>query len=117
MDTIKIYYDERNETYLNLINSNDYSEEDIKNAFSKSLREVRTHSGLSLKVVSEKTNIPLATISAYENGTRTPSFIFAMKLTAFFGATVEDFIIYGLNEELNGFPDIFTLYDISRGNP
>lgn len=116
MDTIKTYYDERNETYLNLINSNDYTEEELKNAFAKSLREVRIYSGLSQKSVSEKTNIPLATISAYENGTRTPSFILAMKLAAFFGATVNDFVFYGVNEEMGNYPDIFTLYDISRGN-
>lgn len=115
MDIIETIYDERNNSYLNLINNNDYTEEELKNAFAKSLKEIRVYSELSQKVVSEKTNIPLATISAYENGTRTPSFIFAMKIAAFFGATIESFILNGLGENLNGYPDIFTLYDHSRG--
>ena len=115
MDIIKTYYDERNEVFLNLINNNHYTEEELKNAFAKSLREIRVYSELSQKAVSEQTNIPLATISAYENGTRTPSFIFAMKLAGFFGATIGDFIISGLDEDLNGYPDIFALYDFSRG--
>ncbi len=115
MNTFKTYYDDRNNEFLTFINNSDYTEEEIKNAFAKSLKEVRSHSGLSLKTVSEKTNIPLATISAYENGTRIPSFILAMKLAGFFGATIEDFVYNGLNENIENYPDLLTLYDYSRG--
>ena len=115
MSNIKTFYDERNNNFFTLINNNDYTEEEIKNAFAQSLKEVRSYSGLSLKAVSEKTGIPLATISAYENGTRIPSFILAMKITAFFGATIEDFVYNGLNETIENYPDILTLYDFSRG--
>lgn len=111
MDTL---FDLKDNEFIAIGKKQAYSEEDIKTAFMKSLKEIREYANLSLKELSLKTQIPIATLSAYENGTRTPSFIFAIKICAFFGSTLESFILNGLNESTE-YGDIFTHYDYSRG--
>lgn len=101
---------------ITFANSNKiYEEKEIKTAFAKSLKEIRAYAKLSLKTVAEAIKIPVATISAYENGTRIPSFFFAMKIAAFYGSTIEDFVLNGLDETIECGGDIFTKYDFSRG--
>ena len=112
---METYFDIKDGDLVAFAGKKVYTEEEIKHSFAKALRDIRQYSELSLKTISEKTKIPLATISAYENETRIPSFITAMRLAAFFGSNLEDFLIHGLNAE-NEYADIFARYDFSRGN-
>jgi len=76
--------------------------------FADNLRELRNYCHLSLNALAELVDIPNQTISSYENKTHTPSMIQAMKLTSYFGLTVEEFILCGLDS----YPyDITELYE------
>ena len=76
--------------------------------FSDNLRELRKYCGLSLVELSLKVDIPNQTLSSYENKTHIPSLIQALKLAAYFGLTVEEFILCGLDN----YPyDITELYE------
>ncbi len=109
MDT---YFNIKNGEMIIFADSNKvYEEEEIKDAFAKSLKEIRAYAKLSLKEVATATKIPIATISAYENGTRIPSFLFAMKIASFFGSTIEDFVLNGLTENIETGGDIYAKYD------
>ena len=72
-------------------------EDEIAKAFSKSLCEIRQASGLSLVQLGKEIDMPNQTLSAYERGVRIPSFLQALRITSFFGYTIEDFILSGLD--------------------
>lgn len=74
-----------------------FSESEIINAFAKSLNELRQASGLSLVQLGKEIDMPNQTLSAYERCTRVPSFMQALTITSFFGFTIEDFILSGLD--------------------
>ena len=65
--------------------------------FAENLRELREYCKLSLVQLSVLVDIPNQTISSYENKTHTPSMVQAMKIAAFFGLTVEEFILCGID--------------------
>jgi len=111
---METYFNIKDGNFLLINRDNAYEENELKKAFAKSLREIREYSHLSLKQLSEGIKIPVPTLSAYENETRVPSFILAMKIASFFGSNLEDFILNGL-DDINGEADIFTKYDYSRG--
>lgn len=76
--------------------------------FAENLRELRLHCKLSLVELSNLTEIPNQTLSSYENKTHIPSMLQALKISAFFGLTVEEFILCGMDE----YPyDIIELYE------
>ena len=75
-----------------------FSEEQILSSFSESFKELRKYCNLSLMKLSENIGIPNQTLSSYETKTRTPSMIQAIKITAYFGLTVEEFILCGLEK-------------------
>lgn len=76
--------------------------------FAENLRELRTHCGLSLTELAGLLDIPNQTLSSYENKTHVPSVIQAVKIAAYFGLYVEDFILCGIDE----YPyDIIELYE------
>lgn len=109
-----IQFNDKNKKIVSMIGFEVYEEQELQKAFSTALREIRSYSKFSLKALSERTGMPIATISAYENGTRVPSFIQAIKLCAFFGSQVEDFLAYGVNESIHYGEDIFSNYDSVR---
>ena len=51
MDT---YFNITNGDFLTIANQNAYTEDDLKHAFSKALRDIREYSELSLKTISEQ---------------------------------------------------------------
>lgn len=91
-----------------------FNDDEIAIAFSKVLKEFRKHTGETLMELSRKTGIPNQTLSAYENCTRVPSFVQALKLTAYYGCTVEEFIATGL--ELSFSLDIYERWDIMHNS-
>ena len=87
---------------------NTVSEEEVLSRFAESLRELRTYCGVSLVTLGKSVEIPNQTLSTYENKVHTPSMLQAIKLAAYFGLTVEEFILCGFDE----YPyDIIELYE------
>ena len=84
------------------------NEEIVSQAFASTLLELRKHCGLSLIKLSDELEIPNQTLSSYETQKRTPSFIQAIKIASYFGFTVEEFILYGLEESTR---DIIEVYE------
>ena len=89
-----------------------FGEKEVEEAFSKSLLELRKYCGLSLVALSRKTGIPNQTLSAYENAKRMPSIFQAMKITAYFSLTIEEFVLCGLEPSC----DIVELYESRKKN-
>jgi len=84
------------------------SEKQLADFFADSLREIRNHCKLSLKELSSRIDIPNQTLSSYENKTHVPSMLQAVKIAAFFGLTLEEFILC----RLDTFPyDVTELYE------
>lgn len=106
-----IQFNDKTQKVITMIGYEVYEEDELQNAFSKALKDIREYSEFSLKELSRLTGMPIATISAYENGTRVPSFIQAVKLCAFFGSKIEDFLAYGVGETQAYEEDIFTNFD------
>ena len=69
----------------------------IKNAFAKSLKELREHIGFSLIELEKITGINNPSLSRYENGKVEPSISQAIIIAEAFNLSIEDFILYGLN--------------------
>ena len=83
-------------------------EKQLLSMFADSLRELRLYCKLSLVDLSERVDIPNQTISSYENKTHTPSMIQAIKISSFFGLSVEEFVLCGFDN----YPyDITELYE------
>ena len=83
-------------------------EKQVLAIFAENLRELRVHCGFSLVGLSEYLDIPNQTLSSYENKTHTPSMIQAIKIAAFFGVSVEEFVLCGFDS----YPyDIIELYE------
>ena len=84
---------------------------DEKQAFSlfaENLRELRLHCNLSLVRLAELVEIPNQTLSSYEQKTHVPSLLQALKIASYFGLTIEEFILCGLDS----YPyDITELYE------
>lgn len=73
-----------------------YTDKEVKEAFADSLKEMRAYCKVSLIKLAEDIDIPNQSLSAYENCTRVPSFLQALKIATYFGLTVEDFVLCGL---------------------
>ena len=73
-------------------------EKQLFSLFADNLRELREYCKLSLVQLSALVDIPNQTLSSYENKTHVPSMMQAMKIAAFFHLTVEEFIVFGLDE-------------------
>ena len=91
------------------------TDEQIKQAFGNSLKELRAHLGITQVALEEATQIPRQSLSVYERGEILPTISQAYKITRFFRLSIEDFIIYGANEQRNvlqeNFRDITEKYD------
>lgn len=89
------------------------SEKQIADFFADSLRELRNYCKLSLKELSAGIDIPNQTLSSYENKTHVPSMLQAIKIAAFFGLTLEEFILC----RLDSFPyDLTELYEKQKSS-
>ncbi len=83
-------------------------ERQVLNLFGENLKELRGHCGISLQELAKLLEIPNQTISSYENKRHMPSLMQAIKISAYFDLTVEEFILCGLDE----YPyDIVELYE------
>ena len=91
------------------------TDEQIKQAFGNSLKELRAHLGITQVALEEATQIPRQSLSVYERGEILPTISQAYKITRFFRLSIEDFIIYGAHEQRNvlqeNFRDITEKYD------
>ena len=57
--------------------------------------------------LSNKVEIAQPTISHYESCLRSPTILQAVKLAAYFGLTIEDFIICGLDNSAYDIVDVY----------
>ena len=96
-----IYHADQSETET-------FDEIEMRDAFANSLKKIREYCRLTMIKLAEEIDIPQPTICCYETKTRTPSILQAIKITAYFGLTVEEFILCGL-EKLPY--DIIELYE------
>ena len=91
------------------------TDEQIKKGFGNSLKELRAHLGITQVLLEEATQIPRQSLSVYERGEILPTISQAYKITRFFRLSIEDFIIYGLEEQRKylqeNFRDITEKYD------
>ena len=105
----KFYYSDNRLFYAN--EQTVKTELDEKQAFvlfTENFKELRLHCKLSLMALSDVLDIPNQTLSSYENKTHVPSMVQALKICAYFGLTIEEFILCGLDE----YPyDIVELYE------
>ena len=84
-----------NATFFTDLTNNDntefeVSEEEMAKAFAICLKDIRRFKRLTLKEVSENTDIPFQTIARYEKGENIPSIIQAYKLAYFYGMDLID---------------------------
>ena len=91
------------------------SDEKIKKGFGNSLKELRAHLGITQLALAEATQIPRQSLSVYERGEFLPTISQAYKITSCFRLSIEDFIVYGLDEQerllQENFRDITEKYD------
>lgn len=78
------------------------SPEKIKHAFAKSLKKLRLYVGFSLLDLEKLTGINNPSLSRYENGRVEPSLSQAIIIAETFQLKIEDFILYGLKETIDG---------------
>ena len=87
----------------------------IKKAFGKSLKELRKHCNITQQALAEEVLIANQSISVYERGESAPTIAQALRITHYFGLTIDDFIIYGLGAQkafnFDDFEDITAKYD------
>ena len=76
-----------------------FNYDEIKNAFAKSLKEIRAYVGFSLIDLEKLTGINNPSLSRYENGKVEPSISQAIIITETFNLTIEDFVVYGLGRK------------------
>ena len=92
------------------------TDDEIKKAFGKSLKELRSHLDITQILLEEATDIPRQSLSVYERGEILPTISQAYKITRYFKLSIEDFIVYGLNlQEIllkENFKSISEKYDV-----
>ena len=74
-----------------------FDEEDMMKAFADTLKEMRTTAKLSSAEMAKYLGIAQSTLSTYETNARTPLLPQAIRICAFFGCSIEDFIAHGLD--------------------
>lgn len=72
------------------------TENEIGNAFGKSLKELRLYKKLSLAKLGKLIDIPPQTLNRYEHGINIPTITQALKISSFFEINNETMILYGL---------------------
>lgn len=72
----------------------------LKEAFGRSLKELREYCGITQRELADFTNIPHQSISVYERGTNAPTITQAYKIAFYFNLTIDDFIIYGIEYDI-----------------
>lgn len=89
----------------------------IKQAFGKSLKALREHTGTTQREIAEVAKVPNQSISVYERGANNPTITQAYRIALYFNLSIDDFINYGLLEYLGGiaeegdYKSITDLYD------
>jgi|GEM_PF-1303794 transcriptional regulator with XRE-family HTH domain len=82
--------------------------------FPGRLRALRTANKLTLRAVSEQTNIPITHLSRYELGEQTPHLIRALQLAKYYGVSL-DYLTGRLNQSVNpedaALESLLTLYE------
>lgn len=73
-------------------------EEDIKIAFGKGIKAMRTAKNVSLTEMENILNIPNPSLSRYENGKNAPSITQAYKIANYFETDIPAIIFMGLME-------------------
>ena len=74
-----------------------FDEKQLFDIFADNLHELRIYCKLTLTEIAKLIDIPNQTLSSYENKTHIPSMMQAIKISAYFGLTVEEFILCGLD--------------------
>ena len=96
---MKTYFIERGQILIARDNNNNgaFDEHENMKAFADSMKGLRKISKLSLTQLGKKIGMSQQTLSTYENCKRVPSLLQALTIAAFFGFTVEDMILSGLD--------------------
>lgn len=93
----------------NAILDRDFEENEIAEAFGRSLKTLREYKKLSLRDLSKEVDIPNPTLSRYESGQNIPSITQGIKICGFFDMNIESFVQYGLMDKygvtIKGMPD------------
>ena len=103
---IKFYVDENffareiadEEKTPHLMDLFEASEEDIKIAFGKGVKAMRTAKNVSLTEMENALDIPNPSLSRYENGKNAPSITQAYKIANYFETDIPAIIFIGLME-------------------
>ena len=110
---IKFFHSDNRLLYASEQNAETVNDKQIPSLFAENLRELRRHCKLSLIELAQLVDIPNQTISSYENQTHIPSMVQAVKIAAYFGLTVEEFILCGLDD----YPyDVIELYEKKKND-
>lgn len=75
----------------------DISDETMRMAFGRSLKRLREHTNTTQKALATATSVPSQSISVYERGETAPTITQAIRITNYFGLTIDDFILFGLD--------------------
>lgn len=75
------------------------TDNEIKIAYGKSLRQLREHLNITQVELSRVINVPRQSLSVYELGRNLPTIAHAYRIARFFRCSVDDFIIYGLEKQ------------------
>ena len=84
-------------------------EQELMHAFASSLKALRQACNLSITGLGEKLDMSQQTLSTYENCTLVPSLLQAVYIAAYFGFTVEDMILSGLDMRQISVEEEYTL--------
>lgn len=74
-----------------------YGGQELVRAFAESMKGLRKVSNLSMTALGKEIGVSQQTLLTYENCKRVPSLLQALTIAAFFGFTVEDMILSGLD--------------------
>ena len=84
------------------------TDEQIKTAFGKSLKELREYLDITQMELSKYTSVPHQSISVYERGQIMPTISQAYRLAAYFHLTIDDLIVYGMHMQKQIFKENFS---------
>lgn len=88
----------------------EFDETELARAFGLTLKTLRNYKKMSLNALSQEVGIPNPTINRYENAVNIPTIPQAMKLSSYFGMSVELFTVFGL-ANINDGMDIVEYYE------
>lgn len=114
--SMKTFMIERGQIIIadNSWNGGVYDEQELMKAFAESMKGLRKVSNLSMTALGKEIGVSQQTLSTYENCTRVPSVMQAINIAAYFGFTIEDMILSGLDMREISVEDEFEIRNKSK---